>query len=168
MPICLVLLIFTACAKKRQEKKKQEQQQKVLALNGVVTRHHDRLIEEFQEFYGGLYIQPIDLIVDNYQDLDSLIQSGKDSILLVGSPDSDSLFFRESLNLFEFYEATWEGPLWEIVLIMERFELERIDDTYQIKPLVDSIIHKEQVLIEDWEGSLRRISDQLEMELEEE
>jgi hypothetical protein len=164
VPILIVFLLFQAC-NNTEPAKPEKQKEAILYLNDLVVRQQSAVITQFKSLYQGLYIQPIDILVTKYYALDSVILHAKDSLEIAGPSTGDSLLFAPAQRLFNYYDSACSSHVWNMILIMERFELEGFDDTHRIAPLADSMLLREAELLLDWNAGQKRVADQFELEL---
>jgi hypothetical protein len=165
MPILFIGSFLLSCG--LQKGKERDETSRIIRLNQTVVQHQESVVSHFQSLYHGLYIQPIEVLVDKYYQLDSVIHRGLDSILILGPASPDSLIYKPSLRLFNYYDSASSTLIWTMVLIMERFELEGFDDTYRIGPLADSLSIREEELLLQLKSAQQAASSKYNLEMEE-
>lgn len=159
MPILIVILVIVSCKNTREESEPShsEQQAQLQEINRQTIEWHKRIVGEVNSFYTSLYILPIQTLEEQYLEIDSLIEESQTIISSLSPAETDSLFWKKSLLIFEFYDSAWETNFKEMLLLMEEFESAGLDQTHKIQPLMDSVLMRESQLLKNWTADQERI-----------
>lgn len=159
MPILILCTVLNACTNsdKSVNSTLTETEEQLHKINRNTIEHQEKLIDEMRIFYSSLYILPINSLMDHYQHIDSMIMDSRFALESLQPAETDSMFWKCSTSLFAYYDSAWDSHFWEMLLIMEQFELEGVDRTHLIAPLMDSVLEREQQLLLNLENAQNQI-----------
>ena len=131
--------------------------EKTLALNGLILDAQSGIVDVYAGFYDSLYLLPVNDLVVKHRNLELLIQDATDQILSTGPASPDSLLFKAGLDLLHQYDSLVAGEVWDMLLIVETYQLYGVLDTEQLLSLRDSVVIKERLAIRAWEAAQERV-----------